>query len=319
MKIIIDSSVLFDFTNIKVDMPERYRNFFTKMAELGYTVVIPETALLEFERRMEERISKDVGGLETAYSTLKYYGISYDQVEPRDIIKKINLVSLIRSCGTNVQIEKPTYEDFSEAQKRACLRLSPHPPDPSKSDEMRDLIIWLIAIRKSKEDSHGAVLFSRDKIHTNQFAQEEANSSNMFIAKEVEEALEFLLYESPGGKILKNLLEPVWRNLENEGFYVDKERPYAAFTKSIEEDKEGNFKAKGKIMRPLTDASNFEADVEICIYEGIIKEAIFTNIKKGKECISKQIVINPNIEYKTTSDYLERYSALKEALGEESL
>lgn len=319
MKIILDSSVLFDLTQIKADMPERYRNFFTKIAELRYEVVIPETALLEFERKMEEHNLKNVKSLESAYATLKFYGISFDQIEPRNLIKKKDLVSLISSCGTNVRIEKPAYEDFMDAHKRACLRLSPHPPESSNSDEMRDLIIWVIAIRKAKEDSHGALLISRDQIHTNHFAQNEADSSKMFIAKEVDEALEFLSHESPGGKTLKRLLEPAWEHLEKQGFFVNKEKTYSAFTKSFVEDKEGNLKATGKIMRPLTDGIIFEADVEISIYEGVIKEVIFSNIKKGKEHISKQIIISPNMEYKTTSDYLERYNALKEAIGEESL
>jgi hypothetical protein len=50
----------------------------------------------------------------------------------------------LRATGVQLEVENPKLEDYRNAERRACLHLSPQPPE-TKSDEMRDLVIWEVA------------------------------------------------------------------------------------------------------------------------------------------------------------------------------
>jgi hypothetical protein len=72
----------------------------------------------------------------------------------------------LRATGVQLEVENPKLEDYRNAERRACLHLSPQPPE-TKSDEMRDLVIWEVALRVAKRDGK-AILVSRDHVHSDE-------------------------------------------------------------------------------------------------------------------------------------------------------
>jgi hypothetical protein len=72
----------------------------------------------------------------------------------------------LRATGVQLEVENPKLEDYRNAERRACLHLSPQPPE-TKSDEMRDLVIWKVALRVAKRDGK-AILVSRDHVHSDE-------------------------------------------------------------------------------------------------------------------------------------------------------
>src|SRR2546421_10451680 len=97
--------------------------------------------------------------------------------------------------------------------RRACLHLAPHPPD-TESDEMRDFVIWAIALRLARVDT--SILLSRDKLHTHVRGEEEARAAGLLRAKDVDEGLELLGVESPTAKLVRSILEPIWSDIRDE-------------------------------------------------------------------------------------------------------
>ena len=73
---------------------------------------------------------------------------------------------------------------------------------------MRDLVIWMVALRVARRDG-GAILVSRDEVHTEERGDEEARSAGLLRARSWDEALEQLGRESPAGALARQLLEAV--------------------------------------------------------------------------------------------------------------
>ncbi len=108
-------------------------------------------------------------------------------------------------------MEEPTKADYDIAHRKACYHTSPHPPD-IKSDEMRDLIIWEIAIRIANEDN-GAILISNDNLHIHHRGDQESSEVNLLRFNSFERAMEVLDIETPSAKEIKQLLDKVWERL----------------------------------------------------------------------------------------------------------
>ena len=81
---------------------------------------------------------------------------------------------------------------------------------------MRDLTIWVMALRLASRNG-GALLLSRDKVHTHERGDNEASSANLVRVRSIEEALEFLDVETPSGKLVGELLDTVWTDLRDAG------------------------------------------------------------------------------------------------------
>jgi len=321
MKIIINSDIIYHSQLVTDNMSERLQTLFRVCSETGHTIIIPLTTLYEFDRQQSELAQEEISRLESAYKLLDKFKIRYSGTEPSQVVKQTDLTRLIKQYARDVIVENPTFEDLREAHKRACLHQSPHPPN-IKSDEMRDLVIWVMALRLASRDG-GALLISRDEVHTHERGDNEANQVSLVRVTSIEKALEFLNVETPAGRLIKELLETVWVDLLDVGLPLTP--MFSLMGVSGERFIQGThglshasstFKAKtpdGKIVQALT---------RIDTVDGIITEATLSEITvEGKAWQEKPLplVISTNKAISLEpDDFQERIDALKVLLEEQS-
>jgi hypothetical protein len=211
MRLLINSDRLFATYLISERLPASLAKICTACAEKGITVVLPETAILEFNRAQKKLADQEINKILSAYTTLERYGIELRRVDPGELVHQPNMVEMIQKLEVEVEVIPPTIEDFQEAHRRACLHEAPQPPE-TKSDEMRDLLIWMIALRQAKQHG-GAVLLSGDEVHVHSRGNKEADAVALIRVETVEEVLEILEIETPAGQLICQLLAAVWQDL----------------------------------------------------------------------------------------------------------
>lgn len=223
MKIIFNSDVLFPLAKARADVhvPRWFVEFAENARAQGCEIVIPETAYLELLRAQRARADIGRRTLGHAYKELRRHGIAHDEPDPEGVIQVPDLVSVLGSLGISIVVPSATLIDFTEAHRRACLHLAPHTSveveDASghreASDEMRDLVIWVMALRFAQEEG-GAVLVSRDRIHTGPAGDEEAHGVGLVRVQDASSALEV---EGPGAVLVALLLHASWSGLAKAG------------------------------------------------------------------------------------------------------
>jgi len=211
MIILFNSDLLYATELIKDNLPRRVFKFLSVCKEYGHEVVIPLTALLEFNKKQSDFLNRELSDLKNAETKLTIYEIKVAEFQPSDLVKSPDLIQLIRDTGISCILEKPTKDDYNNAHRRACLRENLHPPD-KKSDEMRDLVIWEISIRIAKENN-GAILMSRDDVHTHYRGDKEASECSLIRCNSIERAYETLSIETISSKKVKDLVGKVWSYL----------------------------------------------------------------------------------------------------------
>jgi hypothetical protein len=211
MKILFNSDLLFATSLIKDKLPRQVFDFLLGCRDKGHEIVIPLTTLLEFNKKQNEFVNKEIAALNSARSKLTDYGIKVEEFKPSDLVKPPDLIQLIKATGISCVLEEPTKNDYENAHRRACLKESPHPPD-TKSDEMRDLVIWEISLRVAKENS-GAILMSRDEVHIHHRGDKEASEYGLIRCNSIERAYESLSIETVSAQIIKKLIGKVWNEI----------------------------------------------------------------------------------------------------------
>lgn len=261
MRVVLNSDILFTQKLIGTSLPPHLEKLAAECVRMDAVIVLPLTALLEVERRQKQLMEGEIASVERAFTTLRNAGIEFEERESSKLFTLPNLTDLFRNIGAKVAVEEPDLEDFADAHRRACLHLSPRPPD-TKSDEMRDLVIWVMALRLAKDG--GAILLSRDEVHTHDRGNEEASLAGLLRAKDIDEALELLGVESPALKLVRLMLEPIWGDLRGkelplpEKFKIRKVED-AAFVRGHAGIEQARFK-----FETLTDkGGTLQAEVEI--------------------------------------------------------
>jgi hypothetical protein len=325
MKIIINSDILYNDRLVRDYPSKRLQKLFRACSERGHVIVIPLTALLEFNRKQSEVVKSAISRLESAYGQLDKFKIPYTRVEPSQAVKSPALVGLIEEFGVEVMVECPTMKDFMEAHKRTCLHEPPHPPD-AKSHEMRDMVIWMIALRLALQDG-GALLISHDKVHCHPRGDDEAIQVGLVRVRRIEEALEYFIeealeyfdVETPVGKLVEQLLAPVWSDLVDAGLPVTSPMSLmgvsqARFIQGIR----GPSSACCFLKARASDGKTLEANTKIYTDDGMITKIILSDISVENELWGEtQLVVAPSKMFDVEhDDYAERLSALKALLGE---
>lgn len=315
MRLIFNSDVLYQSQLITGELPSSLQRLLHVCCESGITVVIPSTTLLEFGKYQAEFVQRAIAGLEGAYAHLDKYGISYGRVEPSEAVKQPDLIELIKRTGVAVEVAEPTLADFSEAHRRACLHESPHPPDV-KSDEMRDLVIWIIALRLASE--HGrALLVSRDVVHVHPRGDDEASAARLLRIKSIEDATEYLGVENPSGDLIKKLLAPVWTDLIDAGLPLAEPMSLTTVSRArFIQGTRGPSSAYCTWEAIASEGDRITADAEIRTAGGIITTVIMSNISVGgAPWRMTRLEIAPNRQLgKEIDDYTDRLNALKKII-----
>lgn len=211
MKIIFNSDLLYADSLIRERLHPHLRDFLISCKDSDHEIVIPFTTLLEFNNKQNEFVEKEIKELDNAVAKLDCYGIKLSGLNTSDLVKSPNLIQLISAHEVKCTVEKPTKEDYDNAHHRACFRKSPAIPD-AKSDEMRDLIIWEISVRIAKTNN-GAILMSRDKIHTDSRGDKEASKNRLLRCNSIERGYESLSIETVSAKVIKKLLDKGWDDI----------------------------------------------------------------------------------------------------------
>ncbi len=208
MKIIFNSDLLYADSFIKENLHSQLRKFLISCKKSGHEIVIPLTTLLEFNNKQSEFAKKEIKELDSAVAKLVSYSIKIDSLNTSELVKSPDLIRLIGIHEIKCTVEKPTKEDYDNAHHRACFKVSPAFPD-AKSDEMRDLIIWEISLRIAN-NNNGAILMSRDKVHTNCSGDKEASECRLIRCNSFERGYESLSIDTVSAIVIKELITKMW-------------------------------------------------------------------------------------------------------------
>lgn len=267
MKIIFNSDLLYVGSFIRDGLPRHLNDFLVECKKNGHEVIIPETTLLEFDRKQAEFLQKEILELEAAKKKLLLYGLVVDEFDSAKIATKPDLIALIKSI-IPCAVELPTENDYSIAHRKACLREPPHPPD-TKSDEMRDLVIWEISLRISRKNG-GALLLSRDEVHKHHRGDIEASESHLIRSDDFQRAYESLSIQTDSAKKVQDLLDRVWRKLVSSELPLVEGGHVIAITSVIFEDGlDGTSRVECFIKLQTGDGKTFESSLSMKYWQEI--------------------------------------------------
>ena len=231
MRIILNSDVLHSTRLLTTGLPKHIEEFCRKAAEFGAILALPRTVILESQRQQQKLCDEATAELEAAAALLTQWGVEVAKFSASDLIQRTDVEPALRATSIKVEVHSPTLEDYRDAEQRVSLHLPPQPPD-TKSDEMRDLIIWTIALRLAKEGG-GAILISRDEVHAHQRGSAEADAAKLHRAKTFDEALDLLGAVSPAGALAISVLFKIWNDLKSAGLPVPEELPAGRFSRLL--------------------------------------------------------------------------------------
>lgn len=320
MKVILNSDILHDERLVIDIVSKRLNKFLQSCADKGHVIVVPLTALLEFNRKQSELLSKTISELEQAYDLLDRLKISYSRVDPSEKVRLPDLVGIIKKQKVKVIVEEPTLEDFQEAHRRACLHEYPHAPN-KKTDEMRDLIIWVLALRLAKQGG-GALLLSRDEIHNNERGDSEAMENGLVRVRSVEEAEWYLNVDvgTPAARLVEQLLTPVWGDLLAQDLpLASQPSPLGVYQVSFVQGALGPSSVICSIKAKTPDRKTLSAEMEIHTSDGIITELKLSDINiNGEPWKDGFLAIQPNKAWSyEKDDYENRLNSLMQILEEQ--
>jgi len=312
VKVIFDTNKLYANSLIKDRLPIHLAEFLVICMERGHEIILPLTTLLEFNNKQLEFANKERKKLEDTKKNLSIYQIKFEDFDSKELVKPPDLVQLINKIGVTCEVVEPLKEDFDIAHKKACLKISPLPPE-KKSNEMRDLVIWEISLRVAKEHK-GAILMSEDVVHTHHRGDIEADKNGLIRCKSFERALEAFTIETESAKKIKSILDKVWDRILESDLPIRKGGKIVSILRPIFQNT--NFgvvvvncdisfitgDGKTLLSKLLLNYYNEEA-IEIKFYENIIEGESLddTSIK-----IKDQFVFNLDLD--------DRESSLRELL-----
>jgi hypothetical protein len=239
LKIILNSDVLLSISFEHGVLPDELRILCDFCADRGIEIVIPATTLLEFDRRRSEFVQRTVRDLQRAYDLLDRFSIGHDDVPPETAVSSPDLLALLEAAGVATEHAEPILDDYQDAHRRACSHLAPR--SGGKSDEMRDLVIWALALRLAR-DGAGAVLVARDAIFHDERSAEEARVAGLIRVESIEEAIEVALgVKSPSERLAEPLIHAIWTELWEAGLPIpDAPVPYNIWDEEFVLGEDGN-------------------------------------------------------------------------------
>ena len=315
MKVILNSDILYHPQLVTEKLANSLQQLFDACARKGHVIIIPRTALLEFDRSQSQFRENEIRKLEKTYDSLEKLKIPYTRVDPSELFKQPDLIQLIKKTGVKVEVLQPDFGDLMQAHDRACLHKCPHPPE-TKSDEMRDLVIWMAALRLASQDGC-AILVSKDEVHVHQRGDDEATKVGLSRANGIEEALKILADLDPADKLMRQLLSSVWPGLVKAGLPVDDQMLVNLREPKFVQGDKGLSRAYCILEATTSDKKPIRATTEINIDNDIIKNVTLSDISVGnRPWQESQLSVGVDKTFNTEQDdFLERYHALKETLG----
>lgn len=229
MRIILNSDILHMTRLLATGLARHIDVFCREAAQSRAVLVLPRTVILENERHQLGLYNEAVAQLKAASLTLAQWGVAVPPFTAEDLIRNVDLTNALQATGITVEVQAATIDDYQDAERRASLHLAPQSPD-TKTDEMRDLVIWAIALRIARQDG-GAMLVSRDEIHSDERGSEEAMRASLFRAKTLDNALDELGRVSPAAAMARSVLATIWSELRATGMPFPDDVPSRRFSR----------------------------------------------------------------------------------------
>lgn len=315
MLVIVDTNIVYEPGLFADRLSRAARRLLQACADKSHPVIVPATVQLEFQRHQQKHVDEECARLRTAYDTLDRYGVAHDGTDPKDLIAPPDLLTLMRQEGARVDVAEPSSEDLHEAHRRACLRVPPAQPE-SKSDEMRDLVIWTMALRLA-EYSDGGLLISNDKVHNDHRSDDEALSSSLTRVDSIQRALEYLKVVTGPGRVLAELLEPVWRGLLDAGLPLP-QTPVVMSASDVvlRQGAVGLSHATARVELQASEGRLLAANLTTKVHAGAVTELQLTDVTVGGEQLDPVTISHSAPEQPAfLDDYAERMDALRRVLG----
>jgi hypothetical protein len=293
------------------------RQLTEECARTGVKIMIPRVALLELERKYSILMEKEITYLTEIKVVIDDYGVNCIDFDPKSIVTLPDIIKSMQDIGANVEVLDPTLADFVDAQRRAAGHLPPSEPE-KKSDEMRDLVIWVMACRVAKSNM-GTFLLSNDIVHWGPLGKDEARQSGLTRVRTVEVVLDALGLGSSSAKKVMELMQPLWPNLVRHGLpFAERFTPERILTARFVAGKESTSEARFHLSMITDDEKKFESNVEL-IY---LDEAVHVMLNDIK--IDGAIWEDGHIDVSITrpkiaesQGYSEKLAAIRAILGEE--
>jgi hypothetical protein len=319
MLIILNSDVLYTNVFVHKRVHQNWRRFAEGCRSVNAELIFPRTALYEIELRQQELYDFEIKSIGNASALLQKYGIQFNAPIPEKLITAPNIVQLFKDTGATVRVEIATLEDFQDAERRAAMHLPPAaprtPPTDKQatddSDEMRDLVIWAVACRLAVTHG-GALLLSRDKVHTGRLGRAEADEKGLQIAIEFDEALGMLGAETEAGKIASAFLSEAWNELRKKGLPLREQFGVKTIIKPIfVQGENGLASARFSFTCAIDRDKRFSAMAEV----SDIQENHF-HLKISDAHVDKNLFANGNFEIQVSRHGAPEANDLEERLGD---
>lgn len=313
MKVIFNSDMLYA-KHFLLSLPNHVKRFLIHCKDGGHEIIIPETTLFEFDRVQTNSMQVEIDAIEKAKSKLRSHGFVVDESLPEDKVEKPDLIQLIADLGVICEKVSPTLADYKDAHRRACLREPPHPATDTKSDEMRDLVIWAVAIRLAAQCG-GALLVSRDKIHNSHLGDLQASDNNLLRTDDFDRAREILGIETKSASIIKALLDAEWeRIVASELPIIAGAQVQSVLRPRFWELANGSTRANAEINMRTGDGEEIFAMVSVEYDGDQIGSVCFDPVPNGENTLESVVRIEIADLEPDKSDTDERLIALRETL-----
>lgn len=316
MKVILNSDILYHRGTLVRELGRGLKELFEACIANDHEIVIPLTSKLEFDRHQREEAEEERRRLRAAYALLDNYHIDHGADDPGSAIVEPDLLALVSASGVKVTELPPDGTALADAHERAALHLPPHPPK-SKSDEMRDLVIWSQSLGLARGDPDGALLISRDEVHVHPRGDAEAFGAGLVRVSSVEEALEFFEVRTPAGRIIEDLLRRAWAGLTAH----ENALPQAVVVKRVSNatfrQGEGSIDRASASIRATAGESVLESVAWFTLDRGVLVNAELSDVRfDGAEMGSMAASLNLPIETLVAVPADDDIASLREVLGE---
>jgi len=178
---------------------------------------------------------------------------------------------------------------------------------------MRDLVIWAIALRVAA-GAHGAVLLSRDDVHSGVLGDTEAAGVHLVRVRSCEEALEFFQVKTPAGEMATAIMALVWPELVGAGLPL----PVGPSVTGISgvrfvHGQNGPRSAMFSVKARSDKGGDFGAKVGVEIEDGVVSRVGLSDVRVDEERWrdgSMGVVVKKPLPG-WADDYQERLAALR--------
>lgn len=310
MKVVVNSDIVFHAKLIRDRLGAPTEKLLAACRAGGHTLIVPRTVLLELERMQDQAREAEIKRLKDAYGTLDQHRVEYQKKPPEELIRKPDLIALMRASGAAVEIEEATLDDFNDAQKRASLHLPPGDPS-SKSDEMRDLVIWAISLRLARKEKD-VLLVSVDHVHSGERGTEEAARTGLLRESSIDGALRALAVGTPAGEQMTEVVRAAWPSLRREFPQLTEQPDIRHFDPPrFERDEGGVLVSISCAIRLATAAGEFDAKLVATLGVDTLEELnVYAVVIDGKEhppitLTPAAKVLLPRTELKARQDELQ--------------